>query len=277
MHARSLIEIGSLISLHSVSLAQSRAPLPDDALSEYWIASRCRLDAWGRALRMLGSSQSIGAATTSGPSLLALGQEIVLSEVLARVIAGVTHVCDQAIGADEAGPIGRNALVGCQDAHRRVRALAGVWWGPHSPKRRLLRSLESQAATWSDVLLAYVARSGNVDDLAIDTARLREFAYDSHTHNGASSEATAELLRFSLTAAFSSATEPPACGVLNRRVAGSVLGLLPSTLYDGVGLLRRPWMIRAERSAEEASTMIESLVTGEAANPRLARPERWRL
>lgn len=275
MHARSLVEIASLASLHSVSLVSQRAPLADDALSEYWIASRCRLDAWGRALRLLGNSRSAGVAV-DGPGLLALAQEIVLSEVLARVVAGVTHVNDQLTGSDEAGPIGRNALVGCQDAHRRVRALTAIWWGADSPKRRLFRSLEARAASWTDVLLAYVARSGDVEHLAIDRARLREFAYDSHAHSGVSSEATTELLRFALNAAFAAATEPPACPELNRRVAGSVLGLFPLSLFDSVGLIRRPWMIRAERSAEEASAMIEALVTGGTANPRLPTAERWR-
>ncbi|MEO1497452.1 MAG: hypothetical protein AAFV43_09910 [Planctomycetota bacterium] len=276
MHARSLIDVASLVSLHSVSLVRQRAPLPDDALSEYWIASRCRLDAWGRSLRMLGHSETL-VQSQSGPTLLALSEEIVLSEVLARVVAGVTHVCDAAVRADEAGPIGRNALIGCQDAHRRVRALTTAWWPSDSPKRRLFRSLEARAATWSDVLLAYVARSGDVDHLAIDKARLREYAYDSHAHHGASSEAAAELLRFSLNAAFSAATQPPACPELNARLAGSALGLFPPALFDSHGLARKPWMIRAERSAEEASTMIEKLLAGGTSTGPLPRPERWRL
>ncbi|TWT46543.1 hypothetical protein [Botrimarina hoheduenensis] len=275
MHARQLVEYAGLAALHAPSLIEQPAPLGDDALAEYWVASRCRMDEWGRALRLLGHSQS-AAATPQAPCLAALGEEILLSEVLARIVAAITAAHDQSLHVNESAPIGSNTLEGCIEARQRWRTLAAAWWPADSPKRRLLRSLEKRAAHWSDVLLAYVARGGNVDAFALDVSRLREFAYDAHPHNAVGSEAVAELLRFSLSAAFSAATRPPVCGDLNRRICGAALGLFSDTSFDGLGLLRRPWMIRAERSAEQASTLIAALLQDGLSNPRLPAPARWR-
>lgn len=279
MHAQKLIETAGWISLHGKSLIDNCPVLPEDALSEYWIASRCRIDHWGRALRALGNSESIasGKSKVQTEPLIELAEEIFLSEVLTRVVAAVALVHDNRYGREEANPIGRNALDAHKEARSRLRSLIFTWWPSNSPKARHARSLAKQAERWTDVLLAYVSRSGDVDHLAYDISRLREFAYDVQMHGAASSEAAGQLLTFSLRASFASANQPPVCGSLNRRVGGAALGLYGSEAFDSFGLLQPPWMIRAERSTDDAMAMIDSLFTGDFTERSSRLPERWRI
>ena len=151
MHAQKLIEIAGWISLHGKSLIDNCPVLPDDALSEYWIASRCRIDHWGRALRSLGHSESVvsGELTSHAEPLLSLAEEVFLSEVLARVVAAVAHVHDTHHKRDEANPIGSNTLDAHKEARSRLRSLIFTWWPANSPKARHARSLAKQAERWT--------------------------------------------------------------------------------------------------------------------------------
>ena len=53
MHLRSLIELALLASAHSPLLIERRTPLPREALSRMWCASRVRARVWRRRLDLL--------------------------------------------------------------------------------------------------------------------------------------------------------------------------------------------------------------------------------
>jgi hypothetical protein len=278
MHPRELVELAGLVCLRSTTLIDERPALCDDALSEYWIASRCRLDQWGRALRSFGQAPTLARPQPDrggADPLVALAEEVVLSEVLTRAIAAVAVAHDVRHGRSEAAPIGRNALDAHLEARSRMRALCFAWWPSESPKARHVRSLGKQADRWTDVLLAYVHRTADVAHLAIDRSRLLEFSYDSQVHGHASSEAAGQLLGFSLRTSFSAATARPVSSDLNRRIAGAALGLFGPDAFDGLGVMRSPWMMRAERSADTAITLLEGLF-GDPNDRGLHVPERWK-
>lgn len=277
MHARQLVEVAGLIGLRSSPLLHSEKTLCSDALSEYWIASRCRLDDWGRRLRALGHSQSAPPPDASGDLLTRLAEELTLTEPLTRVVAAICHAYDRVSSADEAGAIGRNTL----DAHRqttsRLRALTFAWWANDSPRTRHVKSLVTQAEHWTDVLLAYVSLAADVEHLACDPARVREFAYDSQLHGTDASNGASQLLLYALQTSFVAARQPPLNSVLNRRIAGAAIALFGEGGFDGHGLVRPAWMLRAERTADDAATLVERLFADENTPPASRLPERWRI
>lgn len=277
MHARQLVEIAGLLALRSAPLLKSGADLCSDALSEYWIASRCRLDRWGRSLRVLGHSHSAPPPDEAADQLIRLVEEITLSELLSRVVAGVCLADDGRNGAEEMAPVGLNALNGHREAASRLKALVFAWWPADSPRSRHARSLTKQAERWTDVLLAYVSTAANVDRIAFDTGRLREFAYDSQNRGAASSQAAAQLLAFGLRASFSMANRPPLNDELNRRIAGSALALFGDAGFDGHGLARPAWMLRAERTADDTAALVARLFDDNDPPPGLRLPARWRI
>ncbi|MGL4512232.1 MAG: hypothetical protein ACRCT8_04020 [Lacipirellulaceae bacterium] len=278
MHARELVELAGLMCLRSKPLLDQHPALCDEALSEYWIASRCRLDNWGRALRGLGQSATVApqhSPSAGHDGLVAIAEEIVLAEVLTRAVAAIALAHDTRHGRTEAAPIGRNALDSQLEARSRLRALCFARWPAESAKARHVRSLGKQADRWTDVLLAYIHRVADVAHLAVDRSRLLEFAYDSQAHGHSSSEAAGQLLGYSLRTSFSAATARVTSPDLNRRVAGAALGLFGPDAFDGLGVIRSPWMMRAERSADTAITLLEGLFDV-GADRGLRAPERWK-
>lgn len=277
MHARQLIEVAGLLGLRSTPLLRAETPLCSDALSEYWIASRCRLDHWGRTLRTLGHSHSAPPPSADGDLLLRLAEELTLADSLGRVVAAVCLAHDTLRRSEEAGPVGLNAVEAHRQASSRLRALQFAWWSNGSPKSRHVRSLSKQAEHWTDALLAYVSLVADVESLAYDPSRVREFAFDSQAHGAESSQAVSQLLLHSLRMSFAAATQLPLNPELNRRVAGAAIALFGPGGFDGHGLMRPAWMLRAERTADDTATLVERLFADENTPPGSRLPARWRI
>lgn len=277
MHARQLVEIAGLLSLRSGPLLRSGAPLCSDTLSEYWIASRCRLDCWGRTLRTLGHSRTAPPADEAGDLLVRLVEEITLSETLTRIVAAICSAEDQRRRGEEAGPIGQNMLDGQREAASRLRALVFAWWPADSPRSRHARSLTKQAERWTDVLLAYVASSADVERFSHDPSRLREYLYDVQTHGADSSQAASQLLSLGLRESFTSARQPPLNDDLNRRIGGAAMALFGAAGFDGHGLPRSAWMLRAERTADDAAALVSRLFEDDSIPKGMRLPQRWRI
>ncbi len=55
MHARELAELAALISTHGPVFVRSGLPIPERNIEEYWVASKCRLDRWGRTLKQIST------------------------------------------------------------------------------------------------------------------------------------------------------------------------------------------------------------------------------
>lgn len=277
MHSRQLVEVAGLLSLRCGPLLKSGATLCSDTLSEYWIASRCRLDCWGRTLRLLGHSRSAPPPDEAGDLLIRLVEEITLSESLTRIVAAICSADDQRRSGEEAGPIGQNALDGHREAASRLRALVFAWWPAESPRSRHSRSLTKQTERWTDVLLAYVAASADVEQYAFDPSRLREYLYDVQTHGAESSQAASQLLAFGLRESFSTARQAPLNEDLNRRIAGSALALFGPAGFDGHGLVRPAWMLRAERTADDTVALLSRLFDDDDTPHGMRLPQRWRI
>ncbi|TWT96716.1 hypothetical protein Pla108_24900 [Botrimarina colliarenosi] len=277
MPPRQLVEIAGLLSLRSGPLLKSKAAVCSDTLSEYWIASRCRLDEWGRLLRTLGHSRSAPPADEAGGLLIRLVEEVTLSELLARIVAAICAADDLRRTGEEAGPIGQNTLDGHREASSRLRALVFAWWPADSPRSRHARSLTKQTERWTDVLLAYVGVTADVERFAIDPSRLREFAYDVQSHGAESSQAASQLLAFGLRDGFAAATQAPLNGDLNRRIAGAALALFGPAGFDGHGLQRPPWMLRAERTADDTIALVDRLFEDDDTPLGMRLPQRWRI
>lgn len=277
MLPRQLIEIAGLVSLQSAPLLRCGAKVCSEALSEYWIASRCRLDEWSRLLKTLGHSQTTPPGNEGGDLLVRLVEEITLAGMLTRTIAAICCAYDHQQGKEDAGPIGLNALETHTDTASRLRAITFAWWPADSARSRHARSLSKQADHWTDMLLAYVSLAAPIDHLSIDVARLREFAYDSQVHGQDASQAARQLLHYAMRTGFAEANQPALNPELNRRIAGAAVALFGDAGFDGHGLSKPVWMLRAERAAEDTTTLIERLFDEEETPAAIRLPARWRI
>ncbi|MEQ8849222.1 hypothetical protein [Botrimarina sp.] len=278
MHARCLVEIAAVLGFTAGPPLRRGDPLASDALAEYWIASRCRFDTWGRGLRRLGHSHSAPPSEEPSDLLTRLVEEILLSEVLARVVTGVAVLSDRALGREDASIIAASTLDGCLEAKRRLRSLLSAWWPPDAPRTRHAETLRRLSSRWSDVLLARLGSGSEFARLATDRRRFTQSRRDTLEEDPAAARVAERLTLVAIREAMRGAGSPPVSAAQNERVGSAALGLLAAGSFDSFGLPRPAWMLRAERVVDETVGLIGLATEGPAEpNPRDLGPtvSRW--
>lgn len=263
MHAIELVDVAGVLCLGAQSLLEDCPKVAPEALVEYWTASRCRLDAWGRTLRDF----SRPGAKTDTPEFRSLADEVLLSQPHTRSIAAlcVLHDARHDRGG-EAASVARNILAGHSEALQRLKPLLRQASDRASQDQQ---HTASRARRWSDLLLGYLlpacgapgSRSpeGHVIEFAFDADRVVEFAFDAGAQAASSAAEVQRLLSASLRMSLSGLYDPPANPELNCRIAGASLGLFGPEAFDDFGLLRTTWVRRLERSTDETVGLVDGL------------------
>jgi hypothetical protein len=273
MHARELVELAALLSLHGPALIESRKPIPASSLEEYWVASKSRLDRWGRSLKSLSSSGRAGS-TSRGcqrPLVRAVLEEILLSELLTRVWGAVACAWDRRLGTDEAEPIARSVLVGHMEARHRVLTLLVRTPAIDADYAVKLNRLRRRSERWSDMLIGHlVEEMADVAEFAAEPERANEFARDLRDQSRQPGGRYARpLVMASLRAAFRQGLAPESPNAdLNSRIAGSILSAFPPELFDATGAFRSAWLVRLTSFTDDAKGAIDELLE---ADGRLSR------
>ena len=255
MHARDLLELAALLASHGPLLVEHSAALPEESLQQYWNASQCRLDRWGRRLKQIQRQ-------THDPDLAGVLEEILTGEVLTRVWTAVVAGHDRRHRSDQAEPIARSVLMGHLEARWRVLSLLTSTSQISVPEAMRLDRLRNRAERWADLLLGYLSGVCNAREFAVDPARVEDFAQDLRSPAGLRGGRQAwNLVQASLRAAFGQglARSSPNAD-LNAQIAASILSCFPPELFHGTGLLCSLWTLRVYQTANDAEGMIDQLL-----------------
>ncbi len=259
MHARDLVELATLVSLHGPPLVRVATPLPKAPMQRYWSASKCRLDRWGRTLKQLASWQGQSSKLsqiTQDDFLRSVVEEVLTGEVLSRVWAAVLSARQRRHATEDGFLIARSILLGHQEA--RHRALGLLLHGPGVASQQAvdLNRLRRQAERWTDVLIGHLAAYDDVSELAAEPRWAREFARDFQRRG----DAVWALVWASLRASIAAETVLPSPNPdLNAEIAGSVVACFPPELFDSTGLLRTGWVARLWTTTNETQGLIDEL------------------
>ncbi|MEX2092316.1 MAG: hypothetical protein WD971_06545, partial [Pirellulales bacterium] len=120
MHAHELSDLAALVAVHGEQLVVADAATMDHALAAYWRASRCRLDRWCRSLALATKHDDRGHWTQNEIGSV---EEILVSEILSRVVAALAVAHDERHAANESAPVARNIFNSHLDVKRRTIAL----------------------------------------------------------------------------------------------------------------------------------------------------------
>ena len=182
-----LAQLGGRLASECGMRRRHRHGMPTAALSRYWTASRCRSDLWHRSL-----GRHRHAAQSGDPAALehwwmrhgSIVAEIIVSELLSRVVAAVANLNDVHTERDEAAPVAeavyQSHLEVCNRVHRAMLDRRGLSPGRLVRFQKLRRSVDR----WGDELLAVCVgvRSPHslsvVLPLASDQDRVRAAALD---------------------------------------------------------------------------------------------------
>jgi hypothetical protein len=252
------------------------AGLSEEGVDAYWTASKERLDRWAAVFD--GATEAaadepeneyhIADATNDEFALgvpldemLALAEEVLASEVLTRIWAAVLASATHLPAEQAAVAAGRSVFVAHQEIRRRV--LSWMVKGPvaETPATDRLNLLRRRCERWTDLLLGRLQLVANVEAFAFDANRVREFAddYRSEIESGGFDKGWQALLASLNNSLKTHFTRGPVCPTQNSEIAWAVLASLSAEVFDG-GELHWAWLYRVERTASNASRLVEQLL-----------------
>ena len=123
MHARELVDLAAVVAVHAPSLIRAARDIPEESVEAYWVASKCRLDRWGRMLKRLTTAlvdEEKPLTTAERRLLRGVLEEILASEVLTRIWTAAMCAYDQTRQTDVMEPVARSVLIGHMEARHRV-------------------------------------------------------------------------------------------------------------------------------------------------------------
>jgi hypothetical protein len=262
MHARELIDLAALVSLHGPALVHSDATIPAAGVEQYWISSKLRLDRWARSLKEFARGADAPAAghRVSPVEMRGVLEEVLTGEILTRVWTAVLCAYDRSRGTDAAEPVARSVLIGHVEAKHRVLRLLTHQSGIEPAAVAELNRLRRRTERWTDLLVGRLAGIHDIAEFAVDPRRAKDFAEDTASRMTPGQLAW-PLTLTSLRAAFREvlvAASPN--GDLNARLAAGVLACFPPELFNSSGLFYSLWLMRLTSVAEDAQSMIEELL-----------------
>lgn len=272
MHARDLVELAAIVAAQGPVLVHDGGKIPPSGIEQYWVASKCRLDRWGRALKRLPEEAVQGETRwrrRGWPVLRAVMEEIFTGEVLTRVWTAVLCAYDRRRGTDTAEPVVRSVMIGHLEARHRVLTLLVQGPGIDSESAVKLNRLRRRAERWTDMLIGYLSGLDDVGEFAVDSARAADFAedlrYQARLEGG---RHVWPLVLGSFRAAFREGLSPESPNIdLNIKIASAIVSCFPPELFDSTGVFHSLWLSRLSHAASDAEGMIEELLAVEDRGP----------
>jgi hypothetical protein len=248
-------------------MAETREPLQNAAVQEYWLRNRVRFDAWNECFARITpwlesphSSRRAIAWKRAGE----LMEEVLMAEPLARVSAAVAMQLEDRQVDDDSHAILHNVYSTHLDL--RKRSLKWILEGIDSgvAEANQLNRLRSYLEHWSDMLLGFFAGPDACERYAFCNERVAEFAEEyGHRRLGDASETVWSLLlagnRNWIRKHVSSEVLNP---TLSRDVIQAALGMVHPTWFDSLGLLPSRAAQKVAHGLHLVDRTMESLIDG---------------
>jgi hypothetical protein len=272
MNAYELVDVAALAAVHGEQLVSADAATINESLTTYWKSSRCRLNRWSRSLASL-ARQSEWTANE-----LQAVEEILVSDILTRVVAAIAVAHDQRHSPSESAPVARNIAAAHLDVKRRAMALV---LAPHrsADHANELLTLRRQSERWTDMLLSYLTPLVATDEFAVDAARVGDFAFDAREH--LQSRAASDMAMTMIVAGLRSSFVPISKGSslnadLNSEIATAIVACFAPDFFDSHGYLRSTWLERLRRVPNESPVNIDNWWHASPGESPNVRPAHWR-
>jgi len=262
MHVKELVEFGALIATHGPLLIGQEPLLAERHIQQYWLASRCRQDRWGRALRQFRDELALGCAQPAWVTIQPTMEEILVSELFTRVWTALCIVSDQHFRQTHLEPVARSVLFGHMEARNRVLTLLVKTQNAAGLEGARMNRLRSRVERWTDLLLAQLIDHHDVSEMAFQPQRAGEFNADRrHEQASLPPQRARELTLAALHAAFArnlSVDSPNAD--LNRQIASAVLASFPPGVFDAAGCSSRVWLLRLDQVTDDMQELVAELL-----------------
>ena len=274
MQAIELVQLAAMVATHGRVIVQSRVRFPDAALELYWTASKCRQERWSRTLKNLSSMTATAPSSALFcPDDERILDEVLTSEILVRVWAAICRANDRELGADDASPVAASVLAGHLDARHRVLNAMLYGYGLGMEQAVALNRRRLRSERWTDMLLAMMQLS-DIADFGFEHLRIMEWSRAiRNDRQRLGPAAINSLTRTTLaTAELKTSPRPTENADLNRKIACSILGCLPISIFDSLGTPHSPLQLSLYQGVADCRGQLNLIDANERIRNEWFRP-----
>ena len=258
LYVRHLAELAGLLSVHALQIVECAPRGLGEPFARLAQVSRQRMEAWTFRL------EALSAKAKPWSALYPAGQdpchpvieEILIAEILTRVLAGLLSAHGQHHGDKSACLFASTLFLEHQEARRLALMQMLSMADAQNPLVRKLDKLRRRAERWTDILLGPLACRFLIGDLPFDVARSQDYGQAILPY--LTSPTGGGLYAAGLRAAFpETLIGVPSHAGFHREMAAAALGLLPSELFErdgGFVPLRTFRSIQAARKPDAPTT-----------------------
>jgi hypothetical protein len=259
MHCVYLADLAASLAQQGPAFLHNHVPVSADTVFRYWSASRSRHESWHRAIGQYreadrnGNTHQLRRWWSEHVVML---EEIVVSELLARVVAAIGRHAKRAAGDDDGSDasdglpsVTHGVFLAQLEASNRVGRL--ILEGKYARVQDIVRlnRLRYGVERWTDWLIGRVGvHLDEAPEYCIDTERARAFRDEvrestTSVHGDTTTWLMNAAMRDMLVRRTSESTALPDA---NERVASAALALFKPQLFDDYGLPKSLWLQRLQ-------------------------------
>ena len=167
MQSGELVELAAVVARQGPALLSARDGFRVVGIEEYWAASKCRFDRWGRSLGRLWRGESPIFDDRPG-TVRGLVEEILGGEVLTRVWTALVAAFDRRHSLQDNEIVVRSVYIGHMEMRQRVLQMLVGGPGISGPgidavDAVAFNRIRRRAELWTDMLLAPLASAYAAD------------------------------------------------------------------------------------------------------------------
>jgi hypothetical protein len=258
MHCVQTADLASLLSEHGPAIVHSRTRFATPAVARYWAASRNRFELWHQTLaryRRAEESGDFASLRCWWQDHVVVMEEVLVTEILTRVIAALTASVEVETTEEETSPITHAVSIAHIEARNRVQKIMLFGRGNSIEDAVRLNRLRQAVERWTDAMIGRM-RGGARRSLqyAFDSRRAAHYREDiGRLGRGAPLSTAMWLMNASMRDTLSRRTSrQTALPEANRAVTQSVLAMLRPELFDSLGALKSSWLHQLETDHESS-------------------------
>ena len=261
MHASQLADLAGWVAIFSSSFVYGETQNTALDAKEYWVKSKCRSARWNSTLRMFDRDlRDPDRNHNPWPALEIVIDEIVVSEILTRVMSSAFVVYDQHSNGDELKGIAHSLFISHMEVKNRTMRMLLHSRALNEMAFDRINHLRRQVERWTDLFLSRLPNSAKASNFGFDKQRVVNFASERAVYSEKEFRQSQQVLLSSMNQNLRSLTSSyPANPDLNQAIAAGVLGCFANDRFDDYGLPKSSQLLWLEKSHNDTQLLIDSL------------------
>ncbi len=289
MHASQLAEISSWVAVHSANLVYGSQEQPMLVATQYWSASKIRLERWVTALHMFEQDLADSASRADAgadahedeairdfdeldfgnlsnlhdpwPALEIVIQEVFYSEMLTRIWSATVLTHDWYHRRDELHGLAHSVHISHLEARNRALRILVKGQAENEVVCERLNGLRRRLERWTDLFLGQLPRSEQASKFGFDRNRVLDFNSEQRRSLGPEFVNRQKILMASFATDLMKDRVPYSANPeLNGQIASGILACFPADRFDSNGLPKSAQMIWMEKSQNDTQMLMDQLL-----------------